>query len=449
MGATATLATAEFVVEPGDQVACPVTIRNTGAVVDQFTIDVVGASAPWAAAEPPTVNLLPGDSVTINVLFAPPRSSEVLAGPVPFGVRVASHEDPDGSVIEEGAVTVAPFTDVTAQVIPAKIEASRRGRYEVAVDNHGNHPVGLRLYAESQEDDLAFRLDRPEFTLDPGMATYVKLRVRPRRPFLRGQSIRHQFRVLTTVDERESFFAEAAFVQRQMLPRWLVPVLIALLALLALLTAAYFTVLRPTIMSAARAEVAAQTGQLAAVASSAQQQAKQAAQVATSAQQAASGGGKAPGGGGAAGGSGSAPLAAAAAVPVPAGSSTNATDFRIEADTNVTAGDTRTFTTFQQNPQQPANSTLLVTDIILQNPFGDSGLLRIQRGDATDVLIEVGLQNYRDLDYHFVQPLVFQAGKPLEVSVNCQAAGTTGPNDGKCHPAVSFSGQLISQNNGG
>ncbi|HEX4704577.1 MAG TPA: hypothetical protein VH352_20790, partial [Pseudonocardiaceae bacterium] len=210
-----------------------------------------------------------------------------------------------------------------------------------------------------------------------------------------------------------------------------------------------FTILRPTIMSAARTEVAAQTDHLAAVADSAQQQAKQAAKVASSAQQAVSGG-KAPGAaGGGGGGSGSAPLAAAAAVPVPAGSTTTATDFRIEADTTITAGDTHTFVTFQQNPQQPANSTLLVTDIILQNPFGDGGLLRIQRGDATDVLIEVGLGNYRDLDYHFVQPLVFTPDKPLDVSVNCQAAGTTGPNDRKCHPAVYFSGQLISQHPGG
>ncbi|HEX4704194.1 MAG TPA: hypothetical protein VH352_18850, partial [Pseudonocardiaceae bacterium] len=242
MGATATLSTTEFVVEPGQQVACPVTIRNTGAVVDQFAIDVVGDSSGWAAAEPPAVNLLPGDSGTVHVVFAPPRSSQVLAGPVPFGVRVVSHEDPDGSVIEEGVVNVAPFTEVTAQVIPGKVEAARRARYEVAVDNHGNHPVAVRLYPENQEDDLELRLDRPEFTLDPGMATYVKLRVRPRRPFLRGQPRRHQFRVLTSVDERESFFADAAFVQRQMLPKWLMPVLIALIALLALLVALYFTI---------------------------------------------------------------------------------------------------------------------------------------------------------------------------------------------------------------
>jgi type II secretory pathway pseudopilin PulG len=212
-----------------------------------------------------------------------------------------------------------------------------------------------------------------------------------------------------------------------------------LLAFLVLVAVLYYTVLRPTITSAARAEVAAQTGHLAAVAVSAQQQASQAQQAATSAQKAVDGG-KAPG----ASGSGSSQqLPAAAGVPVPAGSTTAATDFRIEADTTVTGKNSTSFTTFEENPAQPAKTTLLVTDIILQNPYGDTGLIRIQRGDGTALLWTGALANFRDIDYHFVQPWVFTSDKPLQVSVTCQAVGTTGPNDGKCHPAVSFSGQLI------
>ena len=448
MGATATLSTSHLAVEPGQEVTCPVIIRNAGMVVDQFAIDVVGASAGWAVAEPSVVNLMPGESVTVTVRFAPPVSADVLADSVPFGIRVTSHEDPAGSVVEEGVVVVAPFTAVTAEVVPAKAEGARRANFEVAIDNNGNHPAGIRLDPADPEDDLTFWVQRSELTLSPGTAAFVRLRARPRRRFLRGAPRPHPFRVHVAVDQHESIVAEATMVQRQLLPKWLVPLLIALLAFVLALVTLYFTVLRPTINSAARAEVAAQTGQLAAAASSAQQQASKAAQQASSAQQAAGGGGGAAGsrstapaaggGGGGAGGAGGNATANNGQVL----NGGTATDFRIEADTTITAGNATSFTTFKQSPVQPANTTLAITDIILQNPFGDSGLLRIQRGSSGDILFEIGLANFRDLDYHFVQALVFSPDQPLEVSVNCQAT-TAGPNDGKCHPAVSFSGRLI------
>jgi len=448
MGATAALSASQLAVEPGQDVACPVIIRNAGTVVDQFAIDVVGESAAWAVATPNLVNLLPGESVTVTVRFAPPVSADVPADTVPFGIRVTSHEDPAGSVVEEGVVVVAPFTAVTAEVVPAKAEGARRANFEVAVDNNGNHPASIRLDPTDPEDDLTFWLQRPELVLSPGTAAFVRMKARPRRRFLRGQPRPHPFRVLVVVDQRESIVAEATMVQRQLLPKWLVPLLIALLAFAIALVTLYFTVLRPTIRSAAQAEVAAQTGQLAAVASSAQQQASRAAQQASSAQQAVSGGGSAAGGkssanaaaggGGGAGGAGGNATASNGQVL----SGGTATDFRIEADTPITANNATTFRSFKQNPAQPANTTLLITDIILQNPFGDTGLLRVQRGDNGDVLFEIGLANFRDLDYHFVQALVFAPDQPLEVSVNCQAT-TAGPNDGRCHPAVSFSGRLI------
>ena len=53
----------------------------------------------------------------MNVRFAPPRSADVVAGQVPFGVRVFSSEDPSGSVVEEGVIDVAPFVDVTAEMV--------------------------------------------------------------------------------------------------------------------------------------------------------------------------------------------------------------------------------------------------------------------------------------------------------------------------------------------
>jgi uncharacterized membrane protein len=60
MGAVASLGNARLAVEPGGTASVEITIRNSGSVVDQFTIDILGASSAWAAADPPTLSLFPG-----------------------------------------------------------------------------------------------------------------------------------------------------------------------------------------------------------------------------------------------------------------------------------------------------------------------------------------------------------------------------------------------------
>lgn len=55
VGASVTLVTPAVAVEPGQSVSITVKIRNTGSVVDEFALDVLGDAAAWAAVEPPTV----------------------------------------------------------------------------------------------------------------------------------------------------------------------------------------------------------------------------------------------------------------------------------------------------------------------------------------------------------------------------------------------------------
>jgi hypothetical protein len=76
----------------------------------------------------------------------------------------------------------------------------------------------------------------------------------------------------------------------------------------------------------------------------------------------------------------------------------------------------------------------------MQNPRGDAGTLVIKRGDQ--VLLETGLANFRDLDYHFLEPLTFSPDNPLTIEVSCQTPGAPEPPTGKCRPSVSFSGRL-------
>jgi hypothetical protein len=80
MGAVARLSAPEVEVAPGTRVSLELLVRNTGTVVDQFTVDVLGPAAAWARAEPPAVSLFPQAEETVTIVFAPPRLSSTTPG---------------------------------------------------------------------------------------------------------------------------------------------------------------------------------------------------------------------------------------------------------------------------------------------------------------------------------------------------------------------------------
>ncbi len=99
-------------VAPGSIGVCSVRVRNVGTVVDQFTVTILGPAAAWTTVAPPMLSLFPGTEGIVQLQFAPPRTPGVGRGPLAFGVRVEAHEDPEGTVVEEGAVDLQPFRDV-------------------------------------------------------------------------------------------------------------------------------------------------------------------------------------------------------------------------------------------------------------------------------------------------------------------------------------------------
>jgi type II secretory pathway pseudopilin PulG len=433
MGASATLSTSVNTVQPGQEATCQVVVANTGTVVDHFTVEVVGDAAAWTVVEPPSVNLMPDESATVTLRFAPPRSAEVASRSVPFAVHVSSHEEPSGSVVEEGTIDVAPFTEVTIELVPPRAEGSRKANYEVVLDNAGNHQVDLELNPVDPEDQLVFRLARSRLALDSGTAAFVSLSVRPRHRFLRGQPQRHPFQVFASLGYGDPLVADGVMVQRQLLPRWLVPALIAALVAAVALVALWLGLLRPAVKSAARAAAAEQATELKSSAQEARADAgaakQEAAQAKQNADRALIAQGLNPTD------TNAPPITSTPAVPA-----TQPIDFRIPTNAPIVT-DVRNFREFSFTPED-TSKTLLITDLVLQNPRGNSGTLQIRRDkDGTKtVLLEVGLNNFRDLDQHWVQPWLFRPGEKVVVAVSCQNP----PELGNCTPAVSFSGRLES-----
>lgn len=222
-------------VAPGRDASCRVSIRNTSEVVDQFVITIMGDAANWARAKPDVVNLLPNEEVVVEILFAPPRTSEVTAGEYPFAVRLVSREDPAGSVVREGAVTVEEFTELGAEVVPENSEGRRKGKHTLALDNTGNHVLPVDVTAADPDNRLHFRIRPHTPDTHHGTTTFVRVKARPRKYMWRGADRRHNFRITSTPQAGQAIVVEATYLQKPMLPRRLLLVLLCLLMVVMLL----------------------------------------------------------------------------------------------------------------------------------------------------------------------------------------------------------------------
>jgi hypothetical protein len=396
MGATATLGVKSASVQPGGEASCEIRIRNSGTVVDQFTLEVLGDAAGWAIVEPPSVSLFPGAEAVARIRFKPPKSPNIPARAIPFAVRVKSREDARASMVEEGIVEVGAFTDTFAELIPRTARGARRGRAQLALDNRGNVRINVRLTASDPDKKLNFAISPPGLVAEPGTASFAHIRLIPRQTFFTGPPKTLPYKVFVHQDGVTPQAVDGVMIQEGLLPKWLLPALIGLVALVLAATLLWFLVLRPTLASTAKEAVATQAAQ----ASSAAVRAETAAAAVAAGPQAAGGGG----------GSGPNPLGGDQVFGRI--TATEGADGSIAAD-----------------PGKPFGYT--ITDLVFENPSGSSGSVKLIRGE-NEVLFEMRLENFRDFDLHFVTPLKVVDGQKL--TLRCT-------NDGQgCSAAVSYSG---------
>jgi hypothetical protein len=426
MGTLVTLASKALEVVPGSVASCTVTVKNTGTVVDQFTIDVLGDPGAFASAEPPALSLFPGAEGSAVVSFAPPRNSSTPSGALPFGIRARSQEDPAGSAVEEGVLSVGSFTDIFAELVPRSSRGSRGATHELAVDNRGNARLNASITATDPDQLLGFDVQPPGLLVEPGTAGFAKVRVKPTKRFWRGQPKTRPFKVAVTGDDGRPIVLDGSMLQEAMLPRWLVPALLALLGVLILAGVLWATVLQPAIKSATT-QALADAGF-------------------TPKPSGASGASPAPGGGASpAPGGGASPAPGGGASPAPGGGSPSP-GTGASPSPEPSAGppspspapfgdgvpqDGRLAADGSNPPSATFESTFYVTDLVFANPNGRAGTLQLLRDGF--VLITLRLENFRDLDFHYVTPIVIQTGQVLSAAANCTSSGA-------CDPSVYYSG---------
>jgi hypothetical protein len=196
----------ELNVEPGGQARVEVTIRNTGSIVENYRVDVVGEVAgqgppEWAQVHPPEVSVYPKEKGTAIVVLAPPAGIATGSGRFPFGIRVISTVPPHASAVAEGDVEVGRMFGLQATITPLTSTGRWRGRHLLKYTNWGNAPVRLRLSARDPDERLGFLLEPTDLELPLGGSSTARLTVRTRKPFLRGTPARLPFEVIGEQDQ--------------------------------------------------------------------------------------------------------------------------------------------------------------------------------------------------------------------------------------------------------
>jgi hypothetical protein len=236
---------------------------------------------------------------------------------------------------------------------------------------------------------------------EPGTASFARVRLTPRERFFTGPPKSLPYKVFVHQEGLAPIGVDGVVMQEGILPGWLIPGALGLLALGLVLAVLWLTVFQSTIQEAAKKAVAPQ-------ASAAQSAAARAQQAAAAAGAAAGATGGAPK---PSAGAGAGSLSAGGANPLGG----DAVSGRMVAQSGNKPDSGKSDGSVLPAPSGKTNG-YTITDLVFENPAGDFGSLRLIRvtpKKPDETLFSVRLENFRDLDFHFITPLLVTDGQRL------------------------------------
>ncbi|MBB5936610.1 COG1470 family protein [Streptomyces zagrosensis] len=464
MSVSASLDESPVAVQPGGEVDLLVQVLNSGDTVEEFRFEAVGPCATWVTVEPAALSLYPGASGTATLTLRPPRDAHIAAGERPLGLRVIPTSDARHTVVPERSITVLPFSEITAELVPRSSHSPWRGRHKLAVDNLGNTPLAVSLSVQEGTERARWVFEPAELTIPPGQAKFAKLTVRPVGRLWRGTPITHPFQaVVTPLGEervggrtrREPVVVDGSYEQQAILPHWLPRALIITALLVGLLAGLWYSLLRPTVRSAAREAITPEAVQSAIdedknkQGDGNQSNGSQPGQnggpsaatggTGTGGQNGtgAANGGNSTGTQGDTAGTGGSTAGNGNAKPGEPGGPAAPKSARVQVRDAVGGSSTT-----RDAYTVPQGKTFALTDIVVQNPQGDAGTLTVSSQDGQ--LLNLALENFRDSDYHFVTPIQVPANSKISISVSCREVGkpVKAPRPVQCSESLFLGGSL-------
>jgi hypothetical protein len=170
--------------EPGGTpVEVEVTIRNTGRLVEQYTIEVAGLDSDWYSAPVQSVAAMPGDKEHVRVQFHPPRQG-VRAGIYPFRV-IARAGGGAREQSAEGILDLRGYFVYRLDMAPRGQATHGSGKFRLKIENRGNADGRVGLEGRDQEEACRFKFPRGAQALsEVGSKIEVPMVVQPKhRPW--------------------------------------------------------------------------------------------------------------------------------------------------------------------------------------------------------------------------------------------------------------------------
>lgn len=397
--------TSEAVVEPGGSTTLALMVTNLGEEVEHFALSPTGMAAGWTIIRPAHLTLFGGAQQSVDVEITPPRLPGTTAGPTSLGVRIVPTGNPDEVANAEVTLDVAPTFDRRITVLQPAMRSRRRATFELMVENQGNVQASCRLHLLEPTGRLDGEFDPPAVGVEPGGSTLVRLRTRTSRRQWERRARSIPFTVDADQTGAPTASAAATFIQAPVLPERLWGRLGAAGAAVAALAGVWVGVVRPEIERAAVEAVADLPPPTTAP------------------------DGFVPGPTG---------------IGAPSTSVAPATSTAVEAEgrpfsASLPSGGAQ----FQQSLQTytvPAGSRLLVTQFIVQNPYGDEGTAVLRIGT---IPFEYDLVNLDGIDANqgFLEPLELGPGATITFEVTCGLIGRTGAT--ACSSSAAVIGRLV------
>jgi hypothetical protein len=400
----------EVIVAPGGEEVINLTIRNIGPSPENFSLIATGLAQAWMLVEPASVALPPGSFETVRVTLRPPRSWAIGAGPTPFGVRVVPYGGIDEVTIADGVVTVLGFDDRRLHLAQPVQRSRRRAEYDLIVENNGNSQASCRLVLLDGTGRVTGKFQPPSVGVDPGMSQPSRLTlVARRRRWRKSRSL--QFFVQATQDGHPSIEVGGTLLQEPLIAARAIVRVAALGAAAAIVVGGWFGLVKPAIDDAAERAVA--KAGLPALPTDPSLTTVAGAQPV---------------------GATSTPTSVGLGTDVPAvavPTTKESFDTRLEASAAIGEQGVGDYTV-------PAGQRLRISDVLLQNPSRDLGILTLLRNGES--VYEASLDNITDYAIPFVGSLVFESGETVTLQITCQGVGS--PSNNSCIIGATLVGTL-------
>ena len=154
---------------PGETARLTVSLRNTSDLVHHLQLEVRGLPpGARAAAEPPTVKLLPGATAQVALELHLPAAPPADAGSHVLGVLARSPHAREVSRCEEVRLDVPALPALAVTVEPELVRGGGRARFTATLANEGNTGCGSRSGAPTPSAGSASRSSRGRCTCRRG-----------------------------------------------------------------------------------------------------------------------------------------------------------------------------------------------------------------------------------------------------------------------------------------